>query len=174
MNLILFGFKNSGKTFWGNKIAAAKAFAFKDLDTEILETFSNYHSCRDLFLAMGEKSFRRIERQVLFSLKGIDNTILSLGGGTLIDKENLEFAKRLGDLIFINPSKETLKRRLFEQSQFPAFLDAENKEESFEVNYRLRMETYRKIPAFVFNPEKEEDIRSFEEKYGIELIWNTI
>ncbi len=112
------------------------------------------HNCRELFLNVGEQKFRELEREVVLSLKNVKNSILSLGGGTLLDERNVSFLRNIGTLVYLDVPKETLRKRILVKP-LPSFFQDEN---SFEKIYAERIPLLEKIPALRIEiREKNED-----------------
>lgn len=151
MNLILFGFKKSGKTYLGLKVAAEMRMHFLDTDQMVEELFTaRYHkvlSSKQIVTHHGMHLFRELEKQVIFSLKGIDNTVIALGGGSILDKDNLDHLTKTGTLVYIKTDKETLKKRML-SGEIPSYIDPVDPIGSFEELYKHRIPFYEKVPAF--------------------------
>jgi shikimate kinase len=134
MNLVLFGFKGAGKTTIGRHMAQKMGWAFIDLDEQI--PIAPYHSLRELYQAIGETEFRKKEVCALRSIQSVTHTVIALGGGTILDPDNLVFAQSLGKLMYVAVRLETLKNR-------GIALAAGNLEDV----YHRRWPIYESIPA---------------------------
>jgi shikimate kinase len=104
----------SGKTHWGNLLAAKLGLPFFDLDTVISKT--EEMTIPQVFSAKGEEYFRYKEKEVLEELvNDHERFILSCGGGTPCFFNNIEFMKKSGKVVWLNTSIETLKERLLKE-----------------------------------------------------------
>jgi shikimate kinase len=162
MNLIFFGFKNCGKTTLGKKLAHRLNLPFIDTDYLIEQHYLAISgiqlNCREIFKTIGEKAFRELETSVLEQLKGAKHTIIAVGGGCVLSPKNVAFLAKLGQLVYLKVSKETLKKRTLVRATLPAYLDANNPEASFDKMYNERKKIYEKIPAVSIDLEsKTED-----------------
>jgi shikimate kinase len=144
MSLILFGFKGSGKTYFGKKAADLLKKQFIDTD-EILQA-SAQKPVRSLYERLGEASFREFEKHSLMEWKYNSNAVIALGGGTLMTAELIVFFQNLGHLIYLDASFETLKRRILSQA-LPAFVDQEDPLASLYSLYQERKKIYESILA---------------------------
>jgi shikimate kinase len=135
MNVILFGFKGAGKTFLGKQIAERYKWPFVDTD-ELLLAATRYSSLRELYNTVGEKEFRRLESQVIRSLSSYKQTVIALGGGAVLDGENVTFLQTIGQLVYVEVALETLLKR---GVTLPTG--------SIETVYRERLPIYESIPA---------------------------
>ncbi|HSX12527.1 MAG TPA: shikimate kinase [Rhabdochlamydiaceae bacterium] len=171
-NLILFGFKGCGKSHIGSLLAKRLHLPFVDLDHLIEQSyFKQFHaplSCRQIVLEKGAVFFRQLEKECVRSLKQCTHYVIALGGGTVLDPENVAFLKPLGTLFYLQLDKETLKKRMFAH-ELPAYIDPDDPEESFENMYYDRKEKYETIGAktiFVQNRKPEEIIEEIAKSYG--------
>lgn len=92
MIVALTGFMASGKTTFGRAAAARLGWDFLDLDQEIGR---RYGSAAELFDSKGEAFFRAVETEVLSGIlsSAPGDTVLALGGGAIIRKENLQMLR---------------------------------------------------------------------------------
>ncbi len=150
MNLILFGFKASGKTHFGKRLSHLLHRPFIDTDDLLLELYKQEtdkkRSLRQIYQDLGDNSFRLLEKRSLQLLKRVQNAIIALGGGAVLDPENVAFLQTVGALVFLKASPEKLKTRMFRE-ELPPFLDPKDPEKSFYQMVHEREPLYRSIPA---------------------------
>lgn len=106
----LTGFMASGKSTIGPILANTLGWIFYDLDKEIEKIEKKI--IIKIFKDNGESYFREKETEVLKYLAAGKNSIISLGGGTLINAENRKLVRKSGKLIFLKSSPENIYRRL--------------------------------------------------------------
>ena len=81
----------SGKTTFGRAAAERCGWTFVDLDEEIAR---RHGTPAEIFAAFGEGRFREIESEMLHeALLAEEDTVLALGGGTILREENLRLLK---------------------------------------------------------------------------------
>ncbi len=165
MNLILFGFKGVGKTYFGKKIAQILDRRFYDLDEELMLQDPEGKSCQEIYLRDGEEKFRNLEAEVFKNLQGVKNSVIALGGGTLLSSENVERAQQLGKLFFLQDEREKIKKRVFENG-CPAFIKPESFDEIFEARMKLFI-CIKAIPIPIRDREDESVIQEILQ-YAIE------
>jgi shikimate kinase len=107
MNIYLIGLPGSGKTTLGKILAKEINYDFIDLD-EIIEQ-NALMFVNEIFSFYGEKNFRIFETDALRSLD-VENTVISLGGGIVLNRENKKYLNGL--VIFINSSLDIIEERL--------------------------------------------------------------
>ena len=108
--IYIIGFMGSGKSTAGRKLAASLGWQYKDLDQEI-ELIAGI-SIRDIFATFGEHYFRELEAGTLTSLKTINDSVISAGGGTPCYGKNMEFMMETGIVIYLKMSPGQLISRL--------------------------------------------------------------
>lgn len=147
MNLILFGFKGCGKTYYGKRLAEKIHRPFVDTDSLMLDLYlqetGETLSVREIHRKHGEEAFRALEKQAIEQLSSLSNTIISLGGGAILDPENREALQKIGDLVYLQAGVQTLRRRML-QKELPAYLQDES---AFDTMYASRLPIYESIPA---------------------------
>jgi shikimate kinase len=106
----IIGFKSSGKTTIGKKLAHRLNMDFIDLDQEIERREGK--SIPDLFVELGENEFRNKEWKALCDVVKGDNLVVSLGGGAPCHCDNMNLLERKGDVIYLKVDNDTLVSRL--------------------------------------------------------------
>lgn len=176
MNLILYGFKSCGKTTLGQRVAKLMNCAFYDTDN-LVESLHQLKtgqciSAREIFTNEGELYFRELERQVLFLIANVENSIIAIGGGLILDPFNRGLLEKIGKLVYLKVKKEIIKKRIFTKphySNLPGFLDVSHPEESFEQIFQKRSAIYEQIVAYTLIIEDQKgDGRILSE---LESLW---
>lgn len=108
--IFLTGFMASGKTTVGLALAEALHKSFFDLDLEIEARLGK--TIAQIFQDEGAAFFREIEREVLNELSQIKDAIIALGGGTLLEYENLQVVQHSGLSICLTTSPEEIWKRI--------------------------------------------------------------
>jgi shikimate kinase len=136
--IYLVGFMGSGKSTVGALLARELNWSFIDLDNTI--EAAEGRTIRDIFETEGEASFRTIERAVLTEASKTDSAVISLGGGTFVQKPNLEFIQQIeGVTIWLDCSLAVLRQRCAGMTNRPLFRDPA----SFEQLYQQRLPYYQ-------------------------------
>ncbi|MCK5857277.1 MAG: shikimate kinase [Bacteroidales bacterium] len=110
MNVFLIGYMGSGKTTVGKKLSRSMSYDFVDLDVQIEQSIGM--SINDYFQKKGEESFRELEHKELHKCFKLENTVISLGGGTPCYFDNLEQINQHGISVYIKMSAVSLSSRL--------------------------------------------------------------
>lgn len=141
MNIILIGFMGAGKTTIGKLIAERLSMDFLDIDEEIEK--QEQKEISKIFKEHGEHYFRDLETKYLKSIKNINKTVISTGGGLPIKEENQLLLNEIGITIFLDTSLEIIKKRLENDEKRP--LAKNNLEELFEYRQPIYKNATQKV-----------------------------
>jgi len=110
MNLVLIGYRGTGKTTVARLIAERLDWPWFDADDEI-ESRSG-KSIAELFADEGETAFRDWESRVVEVLAQRERCVLALGGGAVMRPANRQAIGRRCTVVWLQASPETLWRRI--------------------------------------------------------------
>jgi len=134
-NLVLIGYRATGKTAVGALLAQKLARAFVDLD-QVLEEEMGF-SIADLVAAKGWSEFRRREKELVARFGGANGRVLATGGGAVLDPENVEVLRKNGVVVWLAADPATIQERLSrderEVSQRPSLTGRSTLEEVAEM-----------------------------------------
>lgn len=134
-NLVLIGYRATGKSAVGSLLAQRLARPFVDLD-QVLEAEMG-RSITDLVAAKGWAEFRRREKEVVARFGRAGGQVLATGGGAVLDPENVEILRQNGVVVWLRADPATIQERLSrdqrEVSQRPSLLGSSTLEEVAEV-----------------------------------------
>lgn len=86
MGVVLLGYRGSGKTTVGRKLADRMWCEFVDADEELVRRAGK--SIKEIFEQHGEPAFRDLESAVLADLLKRESHVISLGGGAVLREPN--------------------------------------------------------------------------------------
>lgn len=110
MNIILIGFRCSGKTTIGKILSERLSRKFIDVD-DYIESKINM-TIRQIFEAKGESYFRLLESDMLSELSKLDGKIIATGGGAVLKYKNIHNLKRNGIIIFLEVDPDSAYERI--------------------------------------------------------------
>lgn len=117
-NVVLIGYMGSGKSTVGKILREKTDWLLLDSDVEIEKEQNKKIS--DIFKEQGEDTFRNMESEYLDKLAKMDESIiLSTGGGMPMRKENADRMKKVGLVIYLRATAETIYGRLKDDTQRP-------------------------------------------------------
>lgn len=170
MNWILFGFKGSGKTYFGKMLAEKTDKQFIDTDQVIIDLFQKMthekKSCYEISQERGEAFFRALESEALSTLKDVKDTVIALGGGAVLSTDNEIFLQSLGQLYYLKADKTLIKKRMLNKT-IPSFLNLNYPEKSFDLMFKMRKKLYEEIEAKVVVLENKSDTEVLEQIAGL-------
>ena len=108
--VILIGYRGSGKTSVGERLAAHLGRPF--FDTDALVEKRARLSIDAIVSTMGWTPFRKLEKQVIESVSGKSNRVIATGGGAVMDPANVGFLKRNGRIFWLKADAQTLRQRM--------------------------------------------------------------
>ena len=115
-NILLIGFKASGKSTLGSLLASLLGKSFVDTDNLIKAAYTEktgqHLSCRAIFNTLGEAGFRALENQVIETLQQAENTVIATGGGLAANAQNIPALKKCGQVVFIDAEFPVIEKRL--------------------------------------------------------------
>jgi len=110
MNLVLIGYRGTGKSSVARELALRLGWDWIDCDVEV--ELRAGKSIRAIFAEDGEFAFRTLESQVLMELVARDWTILAAGGGAVLREENRAALGQADHVIWLTARPETLLARI--------------------------------------------------------------
>ena len=111
MNILLIGYRGSGKTTVGQMLANQLHYGFFDNDEQIVKTAGQ--TIKELFEQHGQEYFRQLESQALAHINGLTNHVISLGGGAVLRETNRSRIAAPGHrVIYLRAEAEELHRRI--------------------------------------------------------------
>jgi len=126
-NLFLGGFMAAGKTAVGKEISRLSGRAFLDVDGLIEQREAM--SVAEIFERKGELCFRRLEAETVREACGLENTVVALGGGTLLNAELKKLILQAGRLVILEVLPETVIERTREEKGKRPLLEPRGVEE---------------------------------------------
>lgn len=109
-NIIIIGFMGVGKTSVGKRLADLFKMEFIDTDKEI-ERITGM-SVSQIFTRFGEVRFRSEENLVVSKVAQKTNSVISTGGGAVIELENVKALQEKGILICLGATPEVIQARV--------------------------------------------------------------
>jgi len=110
-NIALVGFMGAGKTEVGKLLAEKLSYRFVDTD-DLIEKIAGM-TVSEIFQNWGEASFRGLEKAVIRKIvPDTQKYLFSLGGGALLNSENVRIVKERCHTVWLWASAATIRRRV--------------------------------------------------------------
>ena len=110
MNIVLIGYRCTGKTVVGKGLAQRLNLDFIDID-EYIETKAS-SSINDIVSGPGWDEFRKLEKEAIKRLSSMNRKVIAAGGGAVLDSENVRNLKKNGVVILLEAKPETILDRM--------------------------------------------------------------
>jgi shikimate kinase len=110
-NIILIGYRCTGKTSVGEKLARRLELPFIDTDELIVREAGV--SVNEIVRRGGWPLFRQKEQEVIEYLASTENSIIALGGGALEHPENRNILKKNGLFVWLTADVKTIVERMY-------------------------------------------------------------
>ncbi len=117
MNLFLIGYRCTGKTTVGKRLAARLSWDFVDADAEAAADIGM--PIAELVARKGWSSFRRAEKAVIDRICRKNEQVIATGGGVVLDAENVRKMRSAGRVVWLKASPETIRRRMMADAASP-------------------------------------------------------
>ena len=152
-NICFVGFMGSGKSILGRDLSKLYNIEFFDSDLEIENKIGK--SINQIFADSGEYYFRKIEEKVCIDLLKVENCIISLGGGSIINSKIRKIIKKNSFSIYLKVDINILLKRLKSSKKRP-LLKYNNKEDIKKL-YNEREIFYNKSDFVIDNNNNKYD-----------------
>ena len=116
-NIVLIGFMGCGKSTIGRMLAQKLSYKWIDIDHRI-EKQENA-TVVEIFAARGEKHFRKLESAVVQELEHTSRAVITTGGGTAENLENMALLRKNSMIIYLKCGAEILYPRISKNNRRP-------------------------------------------------------
>ena len=151
VNLYLVGFMGTGKSTVGRAVAHKLGFHMVDSDHEIER--QQKKTIPEIFAQEGEAAFRAMERAFIESGHTGERTVVSCGGGLVVQPGMLGMLQSRGVVVCLHASVETILARTSRQQNRP-LLVAENPEERIRTLFAQRESIYRQSGTVILTDSR--------------------
>ena len=148
-NICIIGHMGSGKSIIGKDLSKYLNLQFFDTDKEI--ELKTRKSIKEIFAEKGESYFRDIEEKICIELLKNNNCVISLGGGSIVNKKIRKVINQNSYSIYLQVKLNHLVSRLKFSKKRPLLNENLNKREILEKLHRDRRKFYEKATLVVNN-----------------------
>lgn len=151
LNIVLIGYRGSGKTMLGRALAGKLSRKFIDCD-RVVESIAGKR-IEEIFRDEGEEKFREIEKAAMENLAKLDNYVIALGGGAVLNENGMIELKKKGFVVYLEASAEWLHKMTAGSSKRPRLTDEKNLIDEIRVMLGKRRQLYEKYADFTVGSE---------------------
>ncbi len=141
MNIVLIGYRGTGKSTVGKVLAARLGRALVSTDQEIVKRAGR--SIPEIVKAHGWEHFRDLESDVCRDVAGRDNLVIDTGGGAILRQQNVDVLRQNGMLFWLTASVDTISRRIGGDTQRPSLTGTKSFVEEIQDVLRERTPKYQ-------------------------------
>jgi len=110
MNIVLIGYRGSGKSAVGRRLADRLQMKF--VDTDLLIEGRHGVLISDIVESYGWDRFRAMEKQIIEEISSHDHLVIASGGGAVLEAENVKVLRRNGLMIWLKADGKTIRNRM--------------------------------------------------------------
>ena len=118
MNIVLIGYRGTGKSEVGKLVATSLGMTYVSMDATIVEKAGR--SIPAIVEADGWPAFRDMESDVALELSARDNLLIDCGGGVIERPENIETLRMNGRIVWLKATVATIVARIQGDTERPS------------------------------------------------------
>jgi len=117
--IFLIGYRCTGKSSVGRRLAAKLGWPFIDTDTLLVS--ESGLSIKEIVEKHGWDTFRKMEHAIVNQVCILDRRVVATGGGVVLDDTNVRLMKKNGKVVWLKALPETIKSRMMLDRNSEAF-----------------------------------------------------
>ena len=117
-NIVLIGYRGTGKSSVADRIARATGRAVMHMDAEIVARAGR--SIPDIVAAEGWPAFRDIESAIVREAALLTDCVLDTGGGVVEREENMRLLKQSGVVFWLQAAPDAIRARIGDAGDRPS------------------------------------------------------
>jgi shikimate kinase len=118
MNIVLIGYRGTGKSTVGRLLAARLGRELVSTDAEIVKRAQR--TIPEIVAQEGWEYFRDLESDICRELASRDHLVIDTGGGAILRPQNIEALEKNGTAFWLTASVETIVKRIGSDNQRPS------------------------------------------------------
>jgi shikimate kinase len=141
MNIVLIGYRGSGKSTVGRLLAARLGRELVSTDAEIVKRAQR--AIPEIVAQEGWEYFRDLESDICRELVSRDQLVIDTGGGAILRAQNVEALKKNGTVFWLTASVETIAKRIGGDNQRPSLTGTKSFVDEIQDVLRERAPMYQ-------------------------------
>lgn len=146
MNIILIGYRGTGKSVVGKILSDRLNKTYVGMDAQIVEHAGM--PIPQIVEQFGWDRFRDLETKEALAIAQKDNLIVDTGGGIVERKENMEALGKTGPVFWLTASVDTIVERIQNDTNRPALVEGKTFTEEIAQVLEKRQGWYRAASDF--------------------------
>jgi shikimate kinase len=152
MNIVLVGYRGTGKTVVGELLAARLRMPRIGMDAKIVKRAGM--SIPEIVEKYGWLKFRELESEEARELAGLDNVIIDTGGGVVERPENIEVLQTNSRIFWLKASVDVIVARIQSSTQRPALTFGKTFTEEVSEVLEQRLPKYKRAAQYEIDTDK--------------------
>ena len=165
MNVVLVGYRGTGKSAVGRRLAEQLGLRVVSLDAELQRSAGK--SIPEVVQEVGWPGFRDLEERTVATFAARDAQVLDCGGGVIEREANFERLRAAGPVVWLKASTATIVNRIQGDTQRPSLTGAKSFTDEVDEVLQRRTPLYRRIAHY----EIDTDGRSVDDIAAEILKW---
>jgi shikimate kinase len=146
MNIVLIGYRGTGKSEVGKLLAERLKMKYVGMDEGIIKRAGM--AIPEIVEKHGWSKFRDIESDVVRDLSEQDNLVIDTGGGVIERPENIDSLRRNSKIFWLKASVDTIVSRIQADTQRPALTEGKTFTEEVAEVLERRIPKYKKASHY--------------------------
>ena len=141
MNIVLIGYRGTGKSTVGRLLAARLGRELVSTDAETVKRAQR--TIPEIVAQEGWEYFRDLESDICRELASRDHLVIDTGGGAILRAQNVEALKRNSTVFWLTATVETIAKRIGGNNQRPSLTGTKSFVDEIEDMLRERTPKYQ-------------------------------
>ena len=141
MNIVLIGYRGTGKSTVARLLAARLGRELVSTDAEIVKRAQR--TIPEIVSQEGWEYFRDLESDICRELASRDQLVIDTGGGAILRAQNVEALKKNGTMFWLTASVETIAKRIGGDNQRPSLTGTKSFVDEIQDMLRERTPKYQ-------------------------------
>jgi len=151
MNVVLIGYRGTGKSSVGKVLAARLDRPLLSTDAEVVRLAGQ--TIPAIVEQHGWDYFRDLESKVCQELAGQNGLVIDTGGGAILRSQNVDVLKQTGKLFWLTASVETIAKRIGSDTQRPSLTGTKSFIDEIQDVLQDRLPKYQAAGDYVIETE---------------------
>ncbi len=151
MNIVLIGYRGTGKSTVGKILAAKLGRELVSTDAEVVKRAKL--SISEIVQQFGWEHFRDLESEVCQDVGKKDGLVIDTGGGAILRQQNVDVLKKNGTLFWLTAEVPTIAQRIGGDTQRPSLTGTKSFTEEIQEVLQQRLPKYQAAADHVIATE---------------------
>ncbi|MCK5594647.1 shikimate kinase [bacterium] len=152
MNIVLIGYRGTGKSSVARILSKEFGFSVFDMDEEIVKRASIPIS--EIVEKFGWDKFRNLESAIAEQVSNLDNYIIDTGGGVILRDKNVANLRKNSKVFWLKAGVATIAERIKHGTHRPSLTDEKTFIDEVEEVLMQRKEKYEKAADYTIDTSK--------------------